>query len=174
MKFKAELDETFKVFVYLMKNFNKVFHEPANLAPIEFVCVTLMIHMCRKELGMAALALGIKKMRAVLRKKFPKEVKMNSHVKKAAMKFIEDLDRENLQLEAGSSKAAAKELADITSAGKLGVKRKRKETHSDDSGDSETSSPPPVKVKTKTKTARRSPVASSESISSCFAVLFKS
>lgn len=169
-KFKAEVGETLRVFVALMKEFTKVFHEPANLAPVEFVCIALMIHGCRHELGMKALALGIKRMRAHLRKKFPKEVKMNTSVKKAAMKFVEDLDREKLQNEAGSSRSAVKELADTASAGKLGVKRKRNEAHTEDSGDSDTSSPPPpkAKVKVKAKTARRSrsPAASSKSISS--------
>ncbi|KAF7981511.1 hypothetical protein HWV62_33073 [Athelia sp. TMB] len=156
-RFKAEIDDTFKVFIHLVKHFNSVFHQPAKLAPVEFVCIATLIHHYRDQLSMEQLIKAIKGLRKVVREKHKDQVRLNSTVKKTVQKHVDNLNVAQLQKEVGKGKPATKELADLHMKGTLGVKRKRKTVVDSDSEDSEPSSPPP----TKTKLTKRSPKASS-------------
>ncbi|KAL0945177.1 hypothetical protein HGRIS_004328 [Hohenbuehelia grisea] len=133
------IKETYRVFVQLVSNktVNRVFHEPEKIAPLEFICIPILIAMKRSGMSPAQLAATIGTMRAEVREAHV-GTRMNDHVLKTILGFIANIQ--------GPTAA----VPDQDAAASTGEKRKRPK-QDDDEDEDESYRPKAQKAKAKSK-----------------------
>ncbi|KAL0957619.1 hypothetical protein HGRIS_001401 [Hohenbuehelia grisea] len=133
------IKETYRVFVQLVSNktVNRVFHEPEKIAPLEFICIPILIAMKRSGMSPAQLAATIGTMRAEVREAHV-GTRMNDHVLKTVLGFIANIQ--------GPTAA----VPDQDAAASTGEKRKRPK-QDDDEDEDESYRPKAQKAKAKSK-----------------------
>ncbi|KAL0947905.1 hypothetical protein HGRIS_010540 [Hohenbuehelia grisea] len=148
------IKETFRVFVQLVsdKQLNKVFHKPEKIAPLEFICIPILIAMKRESMTPAQLAATIGRMREDVRNVHD-DIRMNDRVSKTMLNFI------------ASIQGPTAIVPEHAAAASVGDKRKR--AKDDETSTSDGSGPGPSKAhKAKAKAKpKASPAAAKSSTS---------
>lgn len=153
------LFDTFRVFVDLVRSFGEVFHEPAKLAPMEFVMVGLLVHTFKTKLSPTQLSSAVKKMRADVRSKH-QDIRLNGKVHKSMFDFIKKKVKASELTSDKKGDKPASSKGRVAQPSKVVAKRKRKADSDEESTESE-KLPPSKKTTPKVAPSRISTAGSS-------------